>query len=212
MNSVKIKTLQLFKSLEDNCEQSQRELSSNLDISLGSVNQLLKEVLSKGYLKVSSNNRKKATYSITAKGMDKKSKLISEHTKNSIKHYDYLKSKIGRLIEHLVLTDRKRVVLYGANELAEIVCMILKEYNLKLVGIIDDQQAGNKVAGETVREISFLHEKSFDKLIITLMEIPESLIDFLIERGVSLQKMQGIREAFDMHVPYGCSRTTMDRR
>lgn len=193
--------LQLFEALEDNCTQSQRELSRNLNVSLGSVNQLLKEVISKGYLKISLKNRGKAKYSITSRGRNKKSKLLLEYISNSIRHYDYLKSRMCRLIEHMVGTDRKKVILCGANGLTEIVCIILQEYNLNLVGIIDDQQVGKKVAGKTVRESSFLQDNLFDALIITMMDIPEQLFDVIINSGVSPKKIHSIRTAFDKHTP-----------
>ena len=77
----KEETFFIIKEIEANPSATQRDLSSNLNISLGKTNYLLRELILKGFVKSRSfsNNPgklKKIQYLLTEKGMEEKLRLL----------------------------------------------------------------------------------------------------------------------------------------
>ena len=77
---------------------SQRELASELNISLGKINYILNELKKKGLVKISNfkKNKNKSSYFylLTPKGIANKSKLTIEFMKKKMREYDELKKEI----------------------------------------------------------------------------------------------------------------------
>ena len=93
--------LDLLRKLEFNPEYTQRELSKEMDISLGKVNYCIKKLVEKGWVKLTnfSNSRNKAGYSylLTAKGIEEKTKLTYVFLKIKMEEYEMLKNEISIL-------------------------------------------------------------------------------------------------------------------
>ena len=77
---------------------SQRELASDLNISLGKINYILNELKKKGFVEISNfkKNKNKSSYFylLTPKGIANKSKLTIEFMKKKMREYDELKKEI----------------------------------------------------------------------------------------------------------------------
>jgi EPS-associated MarR family transcriptional regulator len=78
--SKKQNQFQILKSLEQDPHSTQRQLSSNLGVSLGKVNYCIKSLIEKGLIKANTfrNNKNKLQYSylLTPKGIEKKQNLL----------------------------------------------------------------------------------------------------------------------------------------
>jgi len=92
---------QLLKSIEQNSNQTQRQLSEELGISLGKVNYCLKSLIQKGFIKINNfkNSKHKLQYSylLTPKGIEEKTKLTIEFLKVKTKEYEALKEELERI-------------------------------------------------------------------------------------------------------------------
>ena len=90
--------LKLLRKINKDPEISQRNLSNELDMSLGKINYCLKALKTKGLIKI--KNFKKNTnkigyaYILTPKGISIKTKITLNFMKRKIKEYDELKSEI----------------------------------------------------------------------------------------------------------------------
>ena len=93
--------LDLLRKLELNPEYTQRELSKEMDISLGKVNYCIKKLVEKGWVKLTnfSNNPNKVgyTYLLTAKGIEEKTRLTYAFLKIKTEEYEMLKGEISKL-------------------------------------------------------------------------------------------------------------------
>ncbi len=197
MEETAHKFLKLYEALEKDDSQSQRELATVLNCSLGLVNAMIQETIQKGYLKALSPKKNKINYRMTPKGNSHKSKLTLQHLEHSLSRYKHVRLKISKWVEKLVDANIKKVVIFGANDLAEIIYITLQNYDLDVVAIIDDERAGQGLAGWTIQKSSFLQSTSFDALVISLMEFPSDMIDQLVNIGIPKIKIHDIRSAFD---------------
>ena len=93
--------LDLLRKLALNPEYTQRELSKEMDISLGKVNYCIKKLVEKGWVKLTnfSNNPNKVgyTYLLTPKGIEQKTRLTFAFLTIKMKEYEMLKDEISKL-------------------------------------------------------------------------------------------------------------------
>ena len=91
----------VLKLIESNPEMTQRELASELDVSLGKVNYCLKAMVEKGWIKVQnfkkSNNKLAYLYLLTPKGIEQKASVTVNFLKRKITEYETLKKEIKDL-------------------------------------------------------------------------------------------------------------------
>ena len=139
------KKLKLFEILEKDSTQSQRELAKKLKISLGLVNSIIQKNIRKGYLKLSVRENGISSYTITQKGNFEKVNLTISYIQNSLDRYNYIRLRICKLVERIVESGAKNIIIYGTNELAEIACILVIERDLNLLAIIDNEKAGRKM-------------------------------------------------------------------
>jgi len=92
---------QLLKSLEQDANLTQRQLSTALGISLGKVNYCLQSLIKKGFIKINNfkNSKHKIQYSylLTPTGVEEKTKLTIEFLKTKTKEYEVLKKEVEKL-------------------------------------------------------------------------------------------------------------------
>ena len=92
---------QLLKSLEQDANLTQRQLSTELGISLGKVNYCLQNLIQKGLIKINNfkNSKHKIQYSylLTPKGIEAKTKLTFDFLKAKTKEYEALKKEVEKL-------------------------------------------------------------------------------------------------------------------
>ena len=81
-------------------KSSQRELAKELGFSLGKLNYCLKELRSKGLIKIENfkknPNKINYIYILTPKGISEKTKLTLNFMKLKMKEYDELKKEINK--------------------------------------------------------------------------------------------------------------------
>jgi EPS-associated MarR family transcriptional regulator len=92
---------QLLKSLEQDANLTQRQLSEELGISLGKVNYCLKSLIQKGFVKINnfknSNHKLQYSYLLTPKGIEEKTKLTIEFLKVKTEEYEALKEEVEKI-------------------------------------------------------------------------------------------------------------------
>ena len=141
-------------------------------------------------------------YCITPEGIAEKARLSRTYLENSIQFYREARQRIrGRFDE--LSTDlagqpgstasEKRVVFYGAGEVAEIGYVCLQDTDLTLVGVVDEGRAtaffGLPV--HSVRSLSGTHldGRPFDRLIVMAFQDADGIPARLRDQGVPAASM-----------------------
>ncbi len=89
----------LLRKISKKPNANQRELASDLNISLGKLNYVLKELKKKGLVKINNfkNNPNKSgyLYLLTPKGISEKTKITIKFMQRKIQEYEELKEELN---------------------------------------------------------------------------------------------------------------------
>lgn len=183
MNRDELNELRLLGEIERNGETSQRELALRLNLSLGLINMFIKRLVSKGYFKVKTMPRNRVKYFLTPRGIARKSRLTVEYLKYSINFYREIKALLTDTYARLQEKGIRKVLFFGAGEVAELAYLYLKTTELVLIGIIDDRRKGRSFFEFDVKGSEAFSDFRYDALIVTRAG-KDLDIDFLTGRGV----------------------------
>ena len=189
MDPQDIRSLQLLEEIENNYGPSQRDLARKLNISLGLVNSFIKRLATKGYVKISTIPRNRVRYILTPKGFAEKSRLTYEFIQYSFHFYKKAVMDLHDLVGEFRKRDVKKVVFFGANDLAEIASISLRGTDIELIGVADDERAGTEFLGFMVKSIKDLKEAHFDRVIITRVDSRELGLERLLQNEIPREKI-----------------------
>lgn len=96
-------SFRLLSELHNSPNLTQRELSKNLNISLGKTNYLIQQLIKKGVVKMKSFSHnpgkiKKVQYILTSKGMNEKLSLTYYFLKRKEAEYNFIKNEWNVLV------------------------------------------------------------------------------------------------------------------
>ena len=168
-----IRELEILERLENNGHLTQRDLSKEVGIALGLVNHLLKKMVTKGWIKIKNIDAKKIRYLITPEGAMEKSSLLYKRIESTIHFYLDAKRVIKEKIVHLKNEGMEDVSIYGINHISEILFIVLKELDLKLAHVVDDNKEGEVWFGYTVVKMDEFVKSSTNVLILASFDKEE---------------------------------------
>jgi len=167
--SEKTRDFQLLEELEKNPVISQRELSHKFGIALGVTNACLRRMARKGWIRIRDFNRRKIGYYLTPKGFSEKAKLSLHLISCTLHHYSELKKIISTRLLEMELDGKERIVFYGVSDEMEVAYVTLQGVNLKLVGIVEDDEKFKPqiIFGYELEPVSRVQELKPDCILIT---------------------------------------------
>ncbi|MDD5079026.1 MAG: MarR family EPS-associated transcriptional regulator [Candidatus Omnitrophica bacterium] len=95
----------IIKELETNPNVTQRDLSIRLDLSLGKINYLIRELILRGFIKAQNftgnpGKLRKIQYVLTQKGLEEKFRLIQHFLQKKEVEYNQLKQECDSLMKN----------------------------------------------------------------------------------------------------------------
>jgi DNA-binding MarR family transcriptional regulator len=135
----------ILDAFESDHGASQRSLARELGIALGLTNLLIKHLVRKGWVRVIHVKPNRVRYLITPAGIAEKSRMSRAYFEASVQFYRQTRDRIQQQFSVLsagwpddgTSGAPKRIVFYGAGEVAEIGYICLVETDLQLVGVVD---------------------------------------------------------------------------
>jgi len=175
MHQKEINALRLFEALTSTENQSQRQIASNLKISLGLVNALIKSFVRKSYFEINPKPESTPKYLITPAGVAERSRLNYKYIHHAIELYKEIQKRIDNLFSTLNFNGKNQVVLYGSGELSIMVRDRMKEHNITLLSIVDNEKK--------------LINLDFDVILIIELESVISIVQGLEKVGIAKEKI-----------------------
>jgi DNA-binding MarR family transcriptional regulator len=105
---------------------NQRDLSRQMELSLGLVNMLLRRLISKGYIRINQLNKKKVEYLLTPKGFSEKMRKSVKYTIKTICSIGLIKKQLTAVLKELIEKGERKFVVIGESDFGVLVEMILK--------------------------------------------------------------------------------------
>ena len=130
----------LLESVQRDGEGSQRARASEFGIALGMVNAYLNYCIQKGYIRVKKIPAKRYFYYLTPKGFSEKSRLALVLISNSFRSFRQAREEYGAAFAAFRHTGRRRIVLVGQSELAEIATLCAAEQGITIAAILSNTE------------------------------------------------------------------------
>lgn len=190
MNTEAYRELAVLDELSTNPSVTQRHLANRLELALGLTNLMIRRLVKKGYVKVVSVRKNRIRYFLTPTGILEKTRLSYEFLEYSLHLHRQVRRILTETLAQGAAAGGRRVVFFGAGEIAEIAYLTVKELGLELVGVVDEEAAGKTFLGLPVLRLQDLERLSFDFGIVSVLNGGlEGLRRRLSECGVPEHKM-----------------------
>ena len=194
-------TRRLLDAFESDHGVSQRSLARELGIALGLTNLLVKRLVRKGWVRVIHIKPNRVSYLITPAGIAQKSRMSRAYFQASVHFYRQTRDRIQQQFAALSTgwPDagtpglRKRIVFYGAGEVAEIGYICLAKTDLQLVGVADVAPTrpffGLSVCSPDHFSGLALKGQPFDRLVVMSFRHPDELQAEILALRVPLDRV-----------------------
>jgi DNA-binding MarR family transcriptional regulator len=186
-------TLKILQEIENDNTLTQRDLSKKLNISLGLVNIFIKRLVQKGYFKITTIPPNRVKYLLTPKGIAEKSRLTFDYLQYSLRFYNKIKTLLLNIYKELESLQVKSIAFYGVGEVAELAYLFLQQTNIKLVGVVDNEEEGEIFFGFNVLKTKSLAELNTDYILLTTMDGYNEAIDEILKNGISKNRIIKIK-------------------
>ena len=174
----------LLTEISGDCQLSQRELAKRLGIALGLVNSYLKNLVSKGFVRINNFPKNRYAYLLTPKGLAEKSRLAYQHLSYFSSLYTVARHDYLDLFRSLAAEGVRGVAFCGVDEVAEIAYLSLKEVGLDLNLVMDTTAAGDLFFDRPVVPPAIGLLSGCHRIVITSLKRGELLREELLRLGV----------------------------
>jgi DNA-binding MarR family transcriptional regulator len=110
---------------------NQRDLSQEMNLSLGQTNMLIRRLASKGLIRISQLNKRKVQYLLTPKGISEKMRKSVHYTLHTINAIGLIKGRVAAILKQLYAQGHRHFFFFGEHDLRVLVEMVFRELNLK---------------------------------------------------------------------------------
>lgn len=163
---------------------SQREISRRLGVAVGLVNSYLKNLVSKGFVRVKNYPSNRYAYLLTPQGVAEKSRLAYQHLSYFTNLYMVARQDYLKLFRSLEARGVRTVAFCGVDEVAEIAYLSMQEAGLELLAVLDDDAEGKMFFGKSVIAVSQGLSLGNNSIVITSIKRGDDLYSRLRIIGI----------------------------
>ena len=186
------RSLQLLSEISGEEPLSQRELSRRLGIAVGLVNSYLKNLVSKGFVRVKNFPSNRYAYLLTPQGFAEKSRLAYQHLTYFTGLYTVARHDYLDLFRTLEADGVREIVFCGVDEVAEIAYLSLRETTIELAGVVDTAGAGSSFFGMPVQTLAALDKGKDQLIVLSSLKRESELRQELCNLGVNASRIFSI--------------------
>lgn len=185
---------QILQAIASGGPVTQRSLSGDLGVALGLTNLLIRRLAGKGYIKMSGMGTRHVRYLMTPAGWEALGRATRQSLENTVHLYTQTREQIRASLAEVSnrceasANGEKRVVFYGAGDVAEIAYVSLQRTDLTLVGVVDDRRTGKffdvPICGPDRLTADVVNDQPYAQVVVTSVRHAEAIQARIDERGV----------------------------
>lgn len=159
------KEFMILDLIEKDANITQREISKTIGVAVSMINSYLDSYEKNGLIRRKKHSTKTVEYFVTKKGMERRKLLNIWYLKSSHEVYLSAKDNIIKFLNQIINKGFKKILLYGAGEVAEIMLQVMNDDNnipLEVLAVVDDDASKQNDTILNKPVISSDHIKSFD--------------------------------------------------
>ncbi len=197
--------LRLLARVASGSVASQRDLARDLGVALGLTNLLLRRLALKGWIRIVRIKPNRVLYLITPAGILAKARMSREYFRRSVTFYAETRDRIRQSFEQLAREENRRVVFFGAGEVAEVGYVCLGEAGLTLVAVVDDDRV-RPFFGLPVRRVqeltaSGVEGQAYDCVAVMSFAEPDPIRERLRSLGIPESRIRWLEGPADTLSP-----------
>jgi len=190
----KFKEFLILDLIDRNKKITQRKISKEISVSVSMVNQYLESYTEEGFLSKEYKSSKTVKYFLTDKGKERKRVLNIGYLSAAQKIYTQAKEEILEFLKSVSNKGFKKLIFYGAGEVAEIFLQTINDnnkLNIDVVGVIDDDllKQDKKICGFKIESSSILNNKKHDGVLVSSYTNNETIHNKLFELKYPKEKI-----------------------
>ncbi len=183
--TVLYKEYMILDMIEKNSNITQREISKEIGMAVSMVNEYLDQYVNDKLVRKKKHSMKTVEYFVTKKGSERRKLLNIWYLKSSNNIYIQAKDNIISFLNQIIEKGFKKILLYGAGEVAEIMLQVMnddKEIPLEVVAVIDDNKnrVGDKLVNIPIITLGDLSKYNHDGIMISSYKHHETIHNNLI--------------------------------
>jgi len=178
--SPRLRQLLILNALASNGRLSQRRLAELVGLSPSVVNEYLTRFLTQGLIEKEPLNARDFQYHLTAKGESHLSEMTVEYMREAFFLFSRGKEELAKhLVELQQRYGFRRVALYSAGEVTELVIHALSGLPIQLVAILDDdpEKQGRVMFGYPVMGAERSKHLGVDAIIVTTFRYRQAIME-----------------------------------
>ena len=159
----------ILKHVEESPKLNNRMAASKLGCSVKLAHALLGKMVDRGLLHVKKLHSRRWDYFLTPKGIAEKARLTYEFIDFSMNFYQEARKASSQVCRDIAESGLKTVAFLGAGDLAEIVYLGVKEWDLELVEVYNGDISGTFL-GHPILPVSDLRNSQADAVIVCMYD------------------------------------------
>lgn len=192
--TTELKELIILQHLEEKEDTTQKELAEIANAAPSMINVYINDYEEKGYIIREYISSKVVRYKITSDGVRRKNFLLITYLHELMKLYKLAKENIERFLCNLEENGYKKILLYGAGEVAETILSVIRDkeiLGINIVGLIDDDLSlqNKMLMGYKIISLKEVEEYNHDAIVITSYTYEDSIRKRLEEVGYDSGKV-----------------------
>jgi len=190
----KYKELMILNYIEQNPDTTQKELGKEIGAAASMVNAYLDEYESHGYIRREYITSKTVNYHITPKGLKRKNFLNISYLEQLMDLHKLAREGVENYLQEISKKGFKKILLYGAGEVAEIILGVIKfgsSVDLDIIAVVDDdlEKRGKEILGYPIISAVDIKKYEHDGIFISSYTYEDIIKQQLIKKGYEKEKI-----------------------
>ncbi len=188
------KEFMILDLIEKNKNITQREMSIAIGSAVSMVNNFLDEYEQKGYIKRKYLSTKTVEYFVTKNGKERRKLLNIWYFKSSQIVYQSAKDNIISFLNQIIERGFKKILLYGAGEVAEIMLQVIQSDEripLEIVAVVDDDHSklDEVIVNKKIISNNQIPDYQHDGILISSYTHHKSIYEKLLKKQYNVNKI-----------------------